>query len=81
MSSLSNLTDGTHILKAYSLEKTGNEMKNSVEFTVDSTINNTPTPAVPEFPLWTIPLLLMIMVASAGLLVYHKKQRQRNKHT
>jgi parallel beta-helix repeat protein len=33
-----------------------------------------PTPTVPEFQLWTIPLLLIIMVA-AGLLVYHKKHK------
>ncbi len=37
--------------------------------------NPTPTPTVPEFPLWTIPLLFSIMVASAGLLVYHKKHK------
>jgi hypothetical protein len=37
--------------------------------------NPTPTPTVPEFPSWTIPLLLTIMVASAGLLVYHKKHK------
>lgn len=37
--------------------------------------NPTPTSAVPEFPSWTIPLLLTIMVASAGLLVYHKKHK------
>ena len=34
----------------------------------------TATPSVPEFPSWTIPLLLTIMVASAGLLVYHKRK-------
>jgi hypothetical protein len=33
----------------------------------------TPFSSVPEFPSWTIPLLLSIMLASAGLLVYHKK--------
>jgi hypothetical protein len=35
-----------------------------------------PTPSVPEFSLWTIPLLLTIMAASAGLLVYHKKHKR-----
>jgi hypothetical protein len=35
----------------------------------------TPTPTVPEFPLWTIPLILGMMLASAGLLVYHKKTK------
>jgi hypothetical protein len=39
------------------------------------TQNPTPTPAVPEFPLWTIPLLLTIMGASSGLLVFRKKHK------
>ena len=39
------------------------------------TDNPTPTPTVPEFPLLTIPLLLGIMLATAGLLVYHKKHK------
>ena len=34
----------------------------------------TPTPPVPEFPSWTIPLLLTIIVAIAGLAVYHKRK-------
>jgi hypothetical protein len=34
-----------------------------------------PTPTVPEFPSWTLPLL-SIMAATAGLLVYHKKRRR-----
>jgi nitrous oxidase accessory protein len=32
--------------------------------------------AVPGFPSWTIPLLLSIIVAVAGLLVYHKKHKK-----
>jgi hypothetical protein len=36
--------------------------------------NPTPTPTVPEFPSWTISLLLTIIVASAGLLVYYKRK-------
>jgi hypothetical protein len=39
------------------------------------TQNPTPTPTVPEFPSWTIPLLFSIMLATAGLLVYHKKHK------
>ena len=35
----------------------------------------TPTPSVPEFPSWTTPLLLGLMVAVAGLLVHHKKRK------
>ena len=38
------------------------------------TIN--PSPSVPEFPSLTIPLLLTIMLATAGLLVYHKKLKR-----
>jgi len=33
-----------------------------------------PTPSVPEVPSWTIPLLLGLMVAVAGLLVYLKRK-------
>ena len=40
--------------------------------------NPAPTPTVPELPSWTIPLLLTIMVASAGLLVYLKKHKQNS---
>jgi hypothetical protein len=36
---------------------------------------STPTPTVPEFQSWTISLLLSIMLATAGLLVYHKKHK------
>ena len=34
--------------------------------------------SVPEFPSWTIPLLLSIIVAFAGLLVYFKKRHTQN---
>ena len=37
----------------------------------------TPTSSVPEFPSLTIPLLLSIVLAIAGLLVYHKKQQNK----
>ena len=40
-------------------------------------LSPTPTPTVPEFPSWIIPLLLTIMVASAGLLVYRKKHKPK----
>jgi hypothetical protein len=36
----------------------------------------TSTPTVPEFSLWTIPLLLTIMLALAGLVICFKKQKQ-----
>jgi parallel beta-helix repeat protein len=35
-----------------------------------------PTPTVPEFQLWAIPLLLIIMVV-AGLLIYFKKHKNK----
>jgi nitrous oxidase accessory protein len=36
----------------------------------------TPSPSIPEFLSWTIPLLLILMLATAGLLVYHKKHKR-----
>ena len=44
------------------------------------TSSPTPSPSIPELPSWTIPLLLTIMVALAGLLVYHKKHKGRTEH-
>ena len=44
--------------------------------TPTQTPSSSPTPTVPEIPSWTIPLLLTIMGTSAGLLVYHKKQKR-----
>jgi hypothetical protein len=41
--------------------------------------NPTPTPTLPEFPSWTIPLLLTITLALAGLLVYHKPKKPQIK--
>ena len=40
----------------------------------------TPTSTVPELQTWTIPLILTIMVAIAGLLVYSKKRNRGLKH-
>lgn len=34
-----------------------------------------PSPTVPEFSLWILPLLLSILAATAGLMVYHKKHK------
>jgi hypothetical protein len=33
-----------------------------------------PSPTVPEFPLLAVPLLLSILMAVAGLLIYHKRK-------
>ncbi len=40
--------------------------------------NPTPTPSIPEFPSWTVPLLLSTMLVVAGLLVYHKKHKHNS---
>ena len=42
--------------------------------TTSASQNPTPTPTVPEFPSWTIPLLLSIILVPAGLLVCYKRQ-------
>jgi N-acetylneuraminic acid mutarotase len=52
-----------------------NEQYTPIGYGAISQTSPTPTPTVPEFPLWTIPLLLTIMLATAGLLVYHKKHK------
>jgi hypothetical protein len=41
---------------------------------ISPTPNPTPTPSIPEFSSWTLQLLFAVMVAAAGLLVYHKKR-------
>ena len=48
--------------------------------TTSPTPNPTPTPTVPEFSSWTIHLLLSLMVAAAGLLVYFKKYNRKTKN-
>ncbi len=53
---------------------TENEMYTPTDELPQSSPNPTPTPTVPEFPSWTIPLLLGLTVV-AGLLVYHKKHK------
>ena len=54
----------------------------SINYNSNSTVsttspNPTSTPTVPEFQLWTIPLLLII-IEVAGLLVYHKKHKHNS---
>jgi hypothetical protein len=44
----------------------------SSNVTPNPTVTPLPTSTVPEFPSLIIPLLLSIMLATAGLLVYHK---------
>ena len=66
---------------AQSVTIPSNSVSNFTPNPISSPTNtiSTPNPTVPEFPLWTIPLLLTIMLASAGLLVYHKNQKQTPK--
>jgi hypothetical protein len=40
------------------------------------TSSPTPAPSIPEFSSWTIPLLLTIMLTTAGLLFYLKNKKQ-----
>ena len=40
-----------------------------------TTIAPTPTPTVPEFSSWAIPLLLIVTLAFTSLLVYQKKTK------
>jgi hypothetical protein len=41
---------------------------------------STPTSTVPEFPSWTSPLLLSLMLTTFGLLVYYKRQWKLVQH-
>jgi hypothetical protein len=50
---------------------------NTQTITIPASVSPSPTSTpVPEFPSLTILLLLTIMVATAGLLVYHKKHKR-----
>jgi hypothetical protein len=42
-----------------------------------SNIALSPSPSIPEIPSWIIPMVLSIILAVSGLLVYHKKHKQR----
>jgi hypothetical protein len=59
---------------------TSSDWSNTQTITIpegSTSTSTSPNPSVTvlEFPSWTIPLLLTIMVALAGLLVYHKKRK------
>jgi hypothetical protein len=56
-----------------------NSVPNIATPTQDTNANASTNTAVPEFSLLTIPILLGIMLATAGLLVYHKKHKQLSK--
>ena len=72
-SSLIGLQEGSHVLRvAVSNGYESKEKEVSFSIVLKST---SPTPSVPEFQMWTIPMLLTIMLA-AGLLVYFKKHNR-----
>jgi len=78
----SQSTTGTYNINPEVIDSNGNDAQVSSNFIVVQELpspspspNPTLTPTVPEFPSLTIPLLLSIMLASAGLLVYHKKHK------
>jgi hypothetical protein len=89
MLSLSNLTDGTHVLKTYSLDTSGNVMKNTVEFTVlmssptapIGTINTGPhMPETEPFPTLTVLAIALsiIAVVIASILLYKRSRKGRD---
>jgi hypothetical protein len=78
----SQSTPGTYNINLEVIDSNGNDAQVSSNFIVvqelpspSSSPNPTPTPSVPEFSSWTIPLLLSLILATAGLLVYHKKHK------
>ena len=79
MLSLSNLTDGTHVLKAYSLDTSDNVMKNTLEFAVDSTPMPTvnPIPHTPQiFPVLVTALIVIAVVVAACILFFRRHQNR-----
>jgi hypothetical protein len=57
---------------------TSSDWSNAQTITIgEISASPTPTPTVPEFPSFTIPLLLSLMVVVAGLLVYRKEHSRK----
>jgi len=84
MLSLNNLTKGTHILKAYSIDAIGNEMKNTVEFTVDLTPLPTvnPIPHTPQaFPVLVAASIFIAVVVAAVILFFKRHKNLSTLHT
>jgi hypothetical protein len=71
---LNNLANGTHTLKVYSRDVHGNEMSDSVEFTVSGGL----TPTFSAFNILLVLLCLVVLVAitvvSLAYLKRHKKE-------
>ncbi|HLN88539.1 MAG TPA: hypothetical protein VK253_00575 [Candidatus Binatia bacterium] len=87
---LNGLSKASHsiVVKATAMGGPGGQVTacSQVYFTVTKNLEpqspspspaTTPTPTVPEYPSWTLPLMLSVMVATAGLLVYFKKHKRR----
>lgn len=74
---LDNLANGNHTLWVYSHDAVGNEMSESVQFTVDAPIENSPKPTEP-FPvlpvLVTILSVIVISIMVAFLVKLKKKE-------
>ena len=70
-------TDDPSGLPGYPIDLDTNEQYTPIGYGTLQTTTS-PTPAIPELSLIIIPLLLSIMLASTGLLVYHKKHKHNS---
>jgi hypothetical protein len=60
-------------IASWTFNGTESDWSNTKTIIIPASSSST-TPTIPELPSWTIPLLLTVMVASAGLLVYLKRK-------
>jgi hypothetical protein len=80
----SQSTPGTYNINLEVIDSNGNDAQVSSNFIVVQELpspspasNPTPTPTIPELQTWTIPMLLSLMLATTGLLVYHKRRAKQ----
>jgi hypothetical protein len=75
--------DGNYVVTGISSMEGGLQTIFLAKLSSNALFENTtnPTPTVLEFPLAAIPLLLSVMLATAGLLVYFKKHKHLRKFT
>jgi nitrous oxidase accessory protein len=66
---LPRLPEGVHSVTVYAYDETGNEVTETICFTVEAP---EPSPTVPVAALTTIAIVVIV----AGLLVYHKKRKR-----
>ena len=73
-------TDGNYVLTGISSMEGGLQTIFLAKLSSNALFENTPnpTPTVPEFPILTIPLLLSIMLITAGLLVYRRSKTDKH---